>query len=80
MQTPPARKEYQMTLKSPLIVRIERRGTSLGQAMREARTWLDSHKIQPAGFRCDPSIPGGAAFEITFSQERQARLFERTFT
>lgn len=68
-----------MTRKSPLVVRVERPGTSLGQAMREARTWLDSHKIQPAGFRCDASLPDGAAFEITFSQERQARLFKQTF-
>lgn len=69
-----------MTLKSPLIVRVERPGTSLGLAMREARAWLDNHKIQPTGFRCDSSIPDGAAFEITFSQEDQARLFEQTFT
>lgn len=80
MQTPlSARKERQMTLKSPLVVRVERPGTSLGEAMREARTWLDNHKIQPAGFRCDPSILGGTAFEITFSLEGQARLFDQTF-
>lgn len=68
-----------MAQSSPFIVRIERPGTSLGLAMREARTWLDNHKIQPAGFRCDSSIPDGAAFEITFSREDQARLFEQTF-
>jgi hypothetical protein len=80
VQTPfAAKKERQMTLKSPLVVRVERPGTSLGEAMRAARTWLDNHKIQPAGFRCDPSIPGDTAFEITFSQEGQARLFEQTF-
>lgn len=73
-------RERQMTLKSPLVVRVQRPGMSLGLAMREARTWLDNHKIQPAGFRCDSSTPDGAAFEITFSQEHQARLFEQTFT
>jgi hypothetical protein len=68
-----------MTIKSPLIVRVERPETSLGDAMNEIRSWLDSHKIQPAEFRSDPSVPGATAFEIKFNQEHEARMFEQAF-
>ena len=40
-----------MTQSSPLIVRVEMPGKTLGAAMSEVRSWLDIHKIQPAGFR-----------------------------
>jgi hypothetical protein len=66
-----------MTLKSPLSVRVERPGKSLGDIMNEYRSWLDGHKIQPTEFRSDSSVPGGAAFEISFNREHGARTFEQ---
>lgn len=68
-----------MTLKSPFSVRIERPKASLGDAMSEVRAWLDNHKIQPVEFRSEPSVSGVAAFEVKFSREDQARLFEQAF-
>lgn len=68
-----------MTLKSPLSVRIEQPQKAFGVAMNEIRTWLDTHKIQPVDFRPDPAGPGAVAFEIRFSREEEARLFEQTF-
>jgi hypothetical protein len=68
-----------MMLKSPLNVRVETPNRAFGVAMNEIRTWLDAHKIQPVDFRPDRAAPGGVAFEITFRQEYEARLFEETF-
>jgi hypothetical protein len=68
-----------MTLKSPLSVRVEKPGKAFGAAMNEIRTWLDAHKIQPVDFRPDPAAPGAVAFEIKFSRDDEARLFEQTF-
>lgn len=69
-----------MTLKSPLIVRVERSGKAFGIAMNEIRSWLDSHKIQPVDFRPSESDPGAVAFEIRFRREDEAHLFEQAFT
>jgi hypothetical protein len=69
-----------MTQSSPLIVRIERSGTAFGAIMNEIRSWLDSHKIQPADFRPSESGPGDVAFEIRFLREDEAHLFEQAFT
>ena len=69
-----------MTLSSPLIVRVERPGKAFGTAMNEIRSWLDSHKIQPADFRPGKSDPGAVAFEIRFKREEEAHLFEQAFT
>lgn len=65
---------------SPFIVRVERSGKSFGAAMNEIRSWLDSHKIQPADFRPTESVPGDVAFEIRFQREDEARRFEQAFT
>lgn len=67
-----------MPADSPFIVRVEMRGTTLGAAMSEIRSWLDRHKIQPAGFSSEPR-PDGAAFDIRFAGEHEARLFEQAF-
>jgi hypothetical protein len=48
--------------------------------MNEIRSWLDSHKIQPADFRPSESGPGDVAFEIRFLREDEAHLFEQAFT
>ncbi len=69
-----------MTKSSPLIVRIERSGKAFGTAMNDIRSWLDSHKIQPADFRPSESGPGDVAFEIRFQREDEAQLFEQAFT
>lgn len=64
---------------SSLSVRIERPEKPFGETMNEIRSWLDSHKIQPADFR--PASSGGAAaFEIRFAHEDEARLFEEAFS
>jgi hypothetical protein len=47
--------------------------------MNEIRTWLYAHNIQPVDFRPDPAAPGAVAFEITFHQAYEARLFEEAF-
>ena len=63
---------------SPLTVRIEMHGKTLAAAMSEIRTWLDNHKIQPAGFTSDPCLDG-VVFDFRFAQEHHARLFEQAF-
>ncbi len=68
-----------MTLKSPLIVRVELPGKALGTAMSEVRSWLDIHKIQPAGFSSEPRA-NGVVFDIRFAREHEARQFEQEFT
>lgn len=68
-----------MTQSSPLIVRVEMRGKTLGTAMSEVRSWLDIHKIQPAGFSSEPR-PDGVLFDIRFAKEHEAHLFEQAFT
>lgn len=78
--SPDAGKACQMTLNSPLSVRVEKSGKSLGDAMKEIRIWLDNHKIESVDFRPDPAGPGAVAFEIKFRREEEARLFEQTFT
>jgi hypothetical protein len=75
---PDGKKARLMTVESSLIVRVERRGKTLGAAMSEVRTWLDNHKIQPAGFSTD-QCPDGVVFDIRFAQEFEARLFEQAF-
>jgi hypothetical protein len=69
-----------MTLKSPLSVRVERPQESFGEAMSQIRSWLDSHKIQPAAFNSDVKTAGAVAFEIRFQREDEAHLFEQAFT
>jgi hypothetical protein len=69
-----------MSQSSPLIVRIERSGKPFGSVMNEIRSWLDSHKIQPAAFKTDTMASGPVAFEIKFQREDEAQLFERAFT
>lgn len=68
-----------MTQSSPLIVRVEMPGKTLGAAMSEVRSWLDIHKIQPAGFSSEP-CPNGVVFDIRFAREQEAHLFEQAFT
>jgi hypothetical protein len=48
--------------------------------MSEIRSWLDAHKIQPTTFNSETKTAGSVAFDIRFSREDEARLFEQAFT
>jgi hypothetical protein len=61
-------------------VRVERPGKALGEAMSEIRSWLDAHKIEPAVFKADTKASGPVVFDIRFTREHEARLFEQAFT
>jgi hypothetical protein len=67
-----------MTASSTFIVRVEMRGKTMASAMSEIRSWLDNHKIQPAGFSSE-LVPDGVGFDIRFAREHEARLFEQAF-
>ena len=64
-----------MALSSPFTVRIEEKQGSFGVAMNEIRAWLAHRLIQPELFK---AADHGARFEfeITFSREDEAHLFE----
>ena len=49
-------------------------GLGYAEAMSQLRTWLDSRKVQPADFKITAS--GRIGFEIGFSSERDAQVFE----
>lgn len=51
---------------------------SCSEAMSRLRIWLDSRKIQPAGFKLAPN-GASLSFEITFHSERDAALFGKEF-
>jgi hypothetical protein len=68
-----------LTQKFSLIVRVERPQKTFGEAMNEIRSWLDSHKIQPAVFNSDINTAGAVTFEIKFARDDEARLFEQAF-
>ena len=53
-------------------------GTSLGDAMRDVRTWLDKQKIEPIAFKSN-SIGGVFHLDIRFQSQDEAQLFERDF-
>ena len=65
-----------MLAENPRVVRIEAPiGSPLGEAMNAIRSWLDSHKIQPAAFKVLPAV----GFEIAFRQEDEAGRFREQF-
>ena len=67
-----------MALSPPYIVRIERKPEApFGHTLSEIRSWLDHRKIQPCMFR--PAESAAGAFEIVFSREDEALLFQRDF-
>ena len=68
-----------MTQNPTLVVRVERSGKTLGTAMNEIRSWLDSQKIEPVDFRAGECGSGAVAFEIRFKREDEARQFEQEF-
>jgi hypothetical protein len=52
--------------------------TSLGDAMSDIRSWLDTHKIEPIEFRSH-SIGDVFILDIRFQNLDEARLFGRDF-
>ena len=53
-------------------------GMSLGEAMNNIRSWLDTHKIEPTEFR-ENSIEGVFILDIRFESQDEAHLFKRDF-
>ena len=49
-------------------------GLGYAEAMSQLRMWLDTRKVQPADFKI--TAGGRIGFEIGFSSERDAQLFE----
>ena len=67
-------------LPPPFVVRIEKKPEgSFGGTVNTIRSWLDHHKIQPASFKPIASDRSGVGFEIGFTNEEEARSFERDF-
>jgi hypothetical protein len=68
-----------MVLTSPCIVRIPKPASlSFGETMSRHRAWLDTNKIQTTSFRPD-YCNGVLGFEIGFSSEHEAALFDKEF-
>ena len=64
----------------PFVVRIEKMPeSSFGQTMSSIQSWLDHRKIQPASFKPVATARSGVGFEIGFTREDEAHLFERDF-
>ena len=51
---------------------------SYGEAMSQVRTWLDYRKVQASAFKLAPG--GRTGFELTFSSQDDATLFQSEFT
>ncbi len=68
-----------MPRSSPVSVRLEQPGRSVGEVMSKIRSWLDSQNIRPTAFRTHNTRSGSVAFDIRFESEHEASLFEQTF-
>jgi outer membrane lipoprotein-sorting protein len=68
-----------MTLNSDFTVRVERPKQALAATMGDMRTWLDTHKVQPAAFKIAPT-EGNVAFHVQFREENHASLFQQKFS
>ena len=63
-----------------VIVEIEKSGDmTLGKWFSELRSWFDHNHCQPTLFNQSERVMGKVIFNITFSDEAQARLFASTF-
>src|SRR5207253_6933032 len=52
---------------------------TLGKWFSELRSWFDHNHCQPTLFNQSERVMGKVIFNITFSDEAQARLFASTF-
>ena len=68
-----------MTPNSAFYLRIEKPRQSLAPTMAAMRSWLDSQKIELAGFRIGPTATG-IAYDIRFRSEDEADRFGLAFT
>ena len=69
-----------MTLNPPFVVRVEKQPErSFGEIMNAIRSWLDHRKIEPVSFEPVAKANSGVGFEIAFSSEDEAQLFQREF-
>ena len=68
-----------MALNPTYIVHVEKTGTTLANAMKEMRVWLDHHQVELIGFNIANTMPS-LAFDLRFQREEEAALFERAFT
>ena len=68
-----------MTHSSDFTVLIERPKQALAATMGDMRTWLDTHKVQPAAFKIAPT-EGNVAFHVQFREENHASLFQQKFS
>ena len=69
-----------MPRSSPVSVRLEQPGRSVGEVMSKIGSWLDSQNIRPTAFRTHNTRSGSVAFDIRFESEHEASLFEQTFS
>jgi hypothetical protein len=51
--------------------------TALAETMKEMRSWLDKHQVQPIEFKIARTGLPGIAFDVQFRSEDEAVLFEQ---
>lgn len=57
-----------------MIVVRSSKNLPLGKTMNDIRTWLDTERIEPVGFKT-----ASGKFEIGFRREREAKSFQQRF-
>jgi hypothetical protein len=62
----------------PISVRIEKPKHTLASTMADIRTWLDAHKVEPAGLTVEPS-DAGVFLHFRFQRQEEAELSEQAF-
>lgn len=64
-----------------MVVQIEKPGNmSLANWFSELRSWFDQNYCQPTLFNLPEVVTDKMIFNITFSDETQARVFAYTFS
>ena len=69
-----------MALNTPFMVRVQKPGPRLAEAMGDMRVWLDHHQIELVDFNITQTRTPGIVCALRFRREAEASLFERTFT
>jgi hypothetical protein len=64
-----------------MVVQIEKPANmTLAEWFTELRSWFDINNCQPASFLPNEGVIDKVAFNVTFSENTQARLFASKFT